>query len=68
MSRGQARRELSAESLTEAIGDRTWNNNRAGALVDEHPLAYKDIDQVMADQQDLVTVQHTLRQIFNYKG
>ncbi|WP_440063757.1 RtcB family protein [Streptosporangium sp. OZ121] len=68
MSRSQARRELSAESLTEAMGDRTWNADRAGALVDEHPLAYKSIDQVMADQKDLVTVQHTLRQIFNYKG
>ena len=30
--------------------------------------AYKDIDQVMADQADLVEVQHTLRQVFNYKG
>ena len=34
----------------------------------DHPLAYKDIDQVMADQADLVEVQHTLRQVFNYKG
>jgi len=37
-------------------------------LLDEHPQAYKDIDQVMADQADLVEVQHTLRQVFNYKG
>lgn len=68
MSRSQARKELSAESLTEAMGDRTWNAARAGDLVDEHPAAYKDVDQVMADQSDLVTVEHTLCQIFNYKG
>ncbi|MGW4422548.1 RtcB family protein [Streptosporangium sp. NPDC004631] len=68
MSRTQARRELTAASLTEAMGDRTWNADRAGALVDEHPEAYKDVDQVMRDQKDLVTVQHTLRQVFNYKG
>lgn len=68
MSRTQARRELTAESLAEAMGDRTWNADRAAALVDEHPSAYKDIDQVMEDQKDLVQVQHTLRQIFNYKG
>jgi tRNA-splicing ligase RtcB len=68
MSRTEARKKLTAASLTEAMGDRTWNADRAGALVDEHPEAYKSIDQVMEDQKDLVTVQHTLRQVFNYKG
>ncbi|MEU4833428.1 RtcB family protein [Streptosporangium sp. NPDC023615] len=68
MSRTKARRELSAASLTEAMRGRTWNANRAAALVDEHPEAYKPIDQVMNDQKDLVAVQHTLRQVFNYKG
>lgn len=68
MSRTKAKRELSVKSLTEAMSGRTWNADRAAALVDEHPEAYKPIDQVMADQQDLVEVQHTLRQIFNYKG
>ena len=37
-------------------------------LLDEAPQAYKDIDQVMADQADLVAVVHTLHQILNYKG
>ncbi|ACZ88103.1 RtcB family protein [Streptosporangium roseum] len=68
MSRTEARKKLTAASLTEAMDGRTWNADRAEALVDEHPEAYKSIDQVMADQRDLVTVQHTLRQIFNYKG
>ncbi len=68
MSRGRARRELSARSLTEAMHGRTWNADRAAALVDEHPEAYKPIDQVMADQKDLVEIRHTLRQVFNYKG
>lgn len=68
MSRTRAKRELTAASLTEAMRGRTWNANRAAALVDEHPQAYKSIDQVMADQKDLVAIQHTLRQVFNYKG
>ncbi|OUC91219.1 RtcB family protein [Streptosporangium minutum] len=68
MSRTEARRKLTAASLAEAMGGRTWNADRAGALVDEHPEAYKDIDAVMEDQKDLVAVQHTLRQVFNYKG
>lgn len=68
MSRGQARRELTADSLRAAMVGCSWNAAHAERLVDEHPSAYKDIDQVMADQADLVTVQHTLRQVFNYKG
>jgi len=68
MSRGQARKALSVQSLTEAMADRTWNADKAEVLLDEHPSAYKDIDVVMADQSDLVEVQHTLRQVFNYKG
>ena len=37
-------------------------------VLDEIPGAYKDIDQVMADQADLVEVLHTLHQVLNYKG
>jgi RNA-splicing ligase RtcB len=68
LSRGQARRFLTPASLTEAMGDRSWQDRNADDLVDEHPAAYKDIDQVMADQADLVKVVHTLRQVLNYKG
>jgi RNA-splicing ligase RtcB len=68
MSRGHARRTLSAASLTEAMGSRSWQDRSAEDLVDEHPAAYKDIDRVMADQADLVEVVHTLRQVLNYKG
>jgi RNA-splicing ligase RtcB len=68
MSRGQARRDLTPQSLTAAMAGRTWNADRAAELVDEHPLAYKDVAQVMADQSDLAAIEHTLRQVFNYKG
>lgn len=68
MSRGKARKELTVESLDEAMAGRTWNRDKAGALLDEHPGAYKDIDQVMEDQKDLVEIVHTLHQVFNYKG
>lgn len=68
LSRTQARKRLTPESLAAAMGDRTWLADRAAALVDEHPDAYKDIAQVMADQADLVEVRHVLRQVVNYKG
>jgi tRNA-splicing ligase RtcB len=68
MSRARARRELSEASLDAAMAGKVWNKDKAGALLDEHPASYKDIDQVMEDQRDLVEVVRSLRQIFNYKG
>ena len=32
-------------------------------MIDETPMAYKDIDAVMAAQADLVELVHTLRQV-----
>jgi tRNA-splicing ligase RtcB len=34
----------------------------------EIPSAYKDIDVVMANQEDLVEVVHTLKQVLCIKG
>ena len=38
------------------------------AVIDEIPMAYKDIDAVMAAQSDLVEVVHTLKQVVCVKG
>jgi tRNA-splicing ligase RtcB len=38
------------------------------SVLDEIPAAYKDIDQVMANQADLVEVVHTLKQVMCVKG
>ncbi len=68
LSRGQARRTLDLDGLRAQMAGRAWNEDQAAALLDEDPRSYKDIDQVMADQEDLVAVQHTLSQVLNYKG
>jgi len=68
MSRGVARRTFTADDLADRMGDRVWNANQAERLIDEIPDSYKDIDAVMAAQADLVTIEHTLRQVLNYKG
>jgi RNA-splicing ligase RtcB len=67
-SRTQAKKLFTAEDLAEQMAGKTWQAGQAHALVDEIPAAYKDIDQVMADQADLVEIRHTLHQILNYKG
>jgi tRNA-splicing ligase RtcB len=67
-SRTKARKLFTPADLAEQMKGKTWLKGRASALVDEIPMAYKDIDQVMADQSDLVEVLHTLHQVLNYKG
>ncbi|MNL51189.1 RNA-splicing ligase RtcB [compost metagenome] len=37
-------------------------------VIDEIPMAYKDIDAVMLAQQDLVEVVYTLKQVVCVKG
>ena len=67
MSRAAARKQLDREGLVAAMEGKAWNNDVEN-LIDEDPRAYKNIDEVMEAQRDLVTVEHTLRQILNYKG
>ena len=37
-------------------------------VIDETPMAYKDIDVVVAAQEDLVDIVHTLKQVVCVKG
>ncbi|MCF2857785.1 RtcB family protein [Pseudoalteromonas sp. SMS1] len=66
MSRTQAKKVYSIadhEAATQGVECR-----KDAAVIDEIPHAYKDIDKVMAAQQDLVEVMHTLKQIVCVKG
>jgi RNA-splicing ligase RtcB len=67
-SRSAAKRLFTEEDLEAAMEGKVWNRSSATALVDEIPGAYKDIDVVMKDQEDLVSTDHVLRQILNFKG
>jgi tRNA-splicing ligase RtcB len=65
-SRTAARKTFSGADLRAAMGDIEYRDT--DAFIDEIPAAYKDIDRVMEDARDLVTVVHELRQIVNVKG
>ena len=66
MSRGEAKRRFSVKDL-EAQTQGVECRKDPGVL-DEIPGAYKDIDEVMANQADLVEVVHTLKQVLCVKG
>lgn len=66
MSRSAAKRKFSARDLEDQT--RGVECRKDGGVVDEIPGAYKDIDEVMANQRDLVEVVHTLKQVLCVKG
>lgn len=66
MSRTKAKKLFTIEDqvkATEGVECRKDVN-----VIDEIPMAYKDIDAVMAAQSDLVEVVHTLKQVVCVKG
>ena len=66
MSRAEAKRRF---TLTDLIAQTEGVECRKDAgVIDEIPASYKDIDQVMANQTDLVEVVHQLKQVLCVKG
>ena len=66
MSRGQAKRLISKADhvkMTEGVECR-----KDEGVLDESPMAYKDIDAVMKAQEDLVSIEYTLKQVLCVKG
>ncbi|WP_395444240.1 RtcB family protein [Caulobacter sp. UC70_42] len=66
MSRNEAKRRF---TLADHVAATAGVECRKDAdVIDETPMAYKDIDAVMAAQADLVDIVHTLRQVVCVKG
>ncbi len=66
MSRAQARKQFTVEDHIKAT--QGVNCRKDEGVIDETPLAYKDIDVVMENQKDLVEIVHTLKQVMCIKG
>jgi len=66
MSRTQAQRRFTVADHERATAGVECRKD--AGVIDETPMAYKDIDQVIAAQRDLVEVVHTLKQIVCVKG
>jgi tRNA-splicing ligase RtcB (3'-phosphate/5'-hydroxy nucleic acid ligase) len=66
MSRTQAEKRFSVQDLEFQTAGVVCRKDKG--VLDEIPGAYKDIDEVMANQSDLVEVVHTLKQVLCVKG
>ena len=69
MGRKAAQRELNLEEQQKILDDQgIVHSVRHAKDLDEAPGAYKDIDEVMANQEDLVKIVHTLTPLGVIKG
>jgi tRNA-splicing ligase RtcB (3'-phosphate/5'-hydroxy nucleic acid ligase) len=66
MSRGQAKRTFTLEDHAQATAGVECRKD--ADVIDETPGAYKPISAVMAAQDDLVEIVHTLKQVVCVKG
>jgi tRNA-splicing ligase RtcB len=66
MSRTAAEKEFTTADLVAQTKGVICRKDKG--VLDEIPSAYKDIDVVMANQEDLVEIVHTLKQILCVKG
>ncbi|MBJ9977428.1 RtcB family protein [Pseudomonas sp. S75] len=66
MSRTQAKQRFTLDDQRRATAHVECRKD--AAVIDEIPMAYKDIDAVMHAQRELVEVLHTLRQVVCVKG
>lgn len=66
MSRGEAKRRFTVDDHKKATAHVECRKD--ANVIDETPMAYKDIDRVMAAQEDLVAIKHTLSQVICIKG
>jgi tRNA-splicing ligase RtcB len=66
MSRNQAKKDFSVPDLIRQTQGVLCRKDHG--VLDEIPGAYKSIDEVMANQSDLVDIVHTLKQVLCVKG
>jgi tRNA-splicing ligase RtcB len=66
MSRNAAQKKFSLEDLAAQTAGVICRKDKG--VLDEIPGAYKNIEEVMANQSDLVEVLHTLKQVLCVKG
>jgi tRNA-splicing ligase RtcB (3'-phosphate/5'-hydroxy nucleic acid ligase) len=66
MSRNQAKKCFTVADLNHQTTGVICRKDKG--VLDEIPGAYKNIDEVMANQSDLVEVVHTLKQVLCVKG
>lgn len=69
LSRSKAKKTITLEEFRSAMGDMNLDGMTVDEKrIDESPMAYKDINQVMANQADLIQIVNHIKPVVNVKG
>ncbi|MFW3388329.1 UNVERIFIED_CONTAM: RtcB family protein, partial [Kocuria sp. CPCC 205274] len=69
MSRSKAKKTYTLEEFRSSMGDMKLDGMTVDEKrIDESPMAYKDINEVMENQKELIEVIHHIKPIVNVKG
>lgn len=70
MSRAKAFRNIDSKDFVSHMKERgiVWDSRYANKVKDEAPMAYKDLNEVMQNQESLVEIVHHLQPMINMKG
>jgi len=66
LSRGQARQKISIKEFQDSM--KGIKSNLSPKIIDEAPMAYKNIEKVMQAQKKSVKIVKHLKPLFNFKG
>lgn len=67
MSRSQAKRELDLDTFKEQMKD-VYSTTVSQETLDEAPDAYKNLEQIKNDVEQIILVESVLKPIYNFKG
>lgn len=67
MSRSAAKDAISMDDFTESMKD-IYTTSVCAATLDEAPMAYKPIDEIIQNIDDTVEILKIIKPIYNYKS
>lgn len=67
MSRNKAKEELNLEDFQNSMNG-IYSTSVCNSTIDEAPMVYKPIEQIISDIQDTVEIVKTIRPIYNFKA
>lgn len=67
LSRGKAKELIDIEDYKESM-EGVWSTSVREDTIDEAPMAYKDIDEIIENTKDTIDIIHKLKPVYNFKS
>ena len=67
MSRSKAKDSITLEEFEESMKN-VYSSSVCQSTIDESPMAYKSIDEIISNIEDTVTIDKILKPIYNFKA